>query len=141
MFSGSHTQKIGEEEGTGKRAEKIVGTALKGRGKGRSKWGGRGYREEGRKNSGHSPKRPGKEERSKWGGRGYRKEGRKIVGTVLKGQGKRGVLSLEERAEAIIFLAKSRKRKLLKIFKFVRNLMTGSDKKMKSLMSLHKSRE
>ena len=61
MFSGSHTQKIGEEEGTGKRAEKIVGTALKGQGKGRSKWGGRGYREEGRKNSGHSPKRPGKE--------------------------------------------------------------------------------
>ena len=65
----------------------------------------------------------------KGGARGYRKEGRKIVGTVLKGQGKRGVLSLEERAEAIIFLAKSRKRKLLEIFKFVRNLMTGSDKK------------
>ena len=74
VFSGSHTQKIGEEEGTGKRAEKIVVT-------------------------------------------------------VLKGQGKRGVLSLEERAEAIIFLAKSRKRKLLEIFKFVRNLMTGSDEK------------
>ena len=97
MFSGSHTQKIGEEEGTGKRAEKIVGTALKGRGKGRSKWGGRGYREEGRKNSGHSPKRPGKEKRSKWGGRGYREEGRKIVGTVLKGQGKRNDQSGEER--------------------------------------------
>ena len=101
MFSGSHTQKIGEEEGTGKRAEKIVGTVLKGQGK----------------------------RAIKGGARGYRKEGRKIVGTILKGQGKRGVLSLEERAEAIIFLAKSRKRKLLEIFKFVRNLMTGSDKK------------
>ena len=69
MFSGSHTQKIGEEEGTGKRAEKIVGTALKGQGKGRSKWGGRGYRE----------------------------EGRIIVVTVLKGQGKRSDQSGEER--------------------------------------------
>ena len=38
-------------------------------------------------------------------GRGYREEGRKkIVGTVLKGQGKRGGQSGEERAQAIIQL-------------------------------------
>ena len=69
VFSGSRTQKIGEEGGIGKRSEKIVGTVLKGQGK----RGGQSGEE---------------------GGIGKRAE--KIVGTVLKGQGKRGNQSGEE---------------------------------------------
>ena len=42
VFSGSRTQKIGEEGGIGKRSEKIVGTVLKGQGKGGNQSGEEG---------------------------------------------------------------------------------------------------